>query len=143
MQKGQAVFRCGLEENPEIRYFVPQWMFDPAACCRMHQAAVPVVGCEALRDLKVLLPGTALSHRDVVLQAQHRSLRSQGGADANVTEPIKSCSIPTVSSTPPQSRLAGIASRNPKDDGEAAGTTAAWALRRVLVSGKGKEAGNE
>jgi hypothetical protein len=58
---------------------VPQWMFDPAVCCRMHKVPVPVVGCEALRDLKALLREVALFHRDVVLKAQHRSLLSRGG----------------------------------------------------------------
>jgi hypothetical protein len=128
VQNGRAVFRCGTEENQDIRYFVPQWMFDPAVCCRMHKVPVPVVACEALRDLKALLREVALFHRDVVLKAQHRSLLSRGGADAHVQEPIQSRSIPTVSSTPPQPVLAGIPSGNPTDDGETASTTAGRAL---------------
>jgi hypothetical protein len=137
VKSGQPVFRCGTEENHNARYLVPQWMFDPAACCRMQKAAVPVVGWEALRDLKALLQ--SLQNCDVVLQAQHRSSLPQGGADANVTEPIESCTIPTLSSTPPQSVLARIASKNPRDNGEAVVTTAARALAKNprLRQGKG------
>ncbi len=72
VKNGRAMCRCGVDENQDVRYLVPQWMFDPAACCRMHKTAVPVVGCEALRDLRALLRDAALSHRDIVLQAQHR-----------------------------------------------------------------------
>jgi hypothetical protein len=138
VQKGQAVFRCGTEENRAIRHFVPQWMFDPAACCRMHMAPVPLVGFEALRDLKALLRGVALAPRDVVLKAQHRSLVFRGGADANVQEPIPSRSIPAVSSTPPQPVLAGITSGNPTDDGETARPTAARALAAESACFPGK-----
>lgn len=98
---------------------------------------MPVVGCEALRELKALL--RSLKDRDVVLQAQHGSLLSQGGADANVTKPIEGCTIATISPTPPQSVLARIASRNPADDSEAAGATAARARAKSprLRQGKG------
>jgi hypothetical protein len=128
VKSGQPVFRCGTEENHDARYLVPQWMFDSAVCCRMHKATVPVVGCEALRDLKALLQFPP--DRGVVLQAQHRSSLSQGGADANAPEPIESCSVATVSSTPSQSVLAGTASRNPTDNSEAASTTAARPLAK-------------
>jgi hypothetical protein len=124
VKNGQAVFRCGTEENRDLRYFVPQWMFDPVFCCRTRKAAVPVVGCEALRDLKALLQ--SLRGRDVVLQGQHHSwLSPGGGADAKVTEPIESRSIPTVSSASAESVLAGTSRRSATENPQAAGTTAA------------------
>ena len=124
VKNGQAVFRCGTEEHHGLRYLVPQWMFDPIFCCRTRKVAVPVVGSEALRDLKALL--LSLPGRDVVLQGQHHSwLSPGGGADAKVTEPIESRSIPTVSSAPAESVLAGTSSRSATENPPAAGTTAA------------------
>jgi len=112
-RNGRALFRCSIEENLEVRLLeIPQWMFDPATCCRMRLAAVPTVSCKALLDLKSLLQCTLLPKSDVVLQAQHRCLLSPGGTDAKVTEPTEGYSTQTVSSTPPESGLAGAASRN-------------------------------
>ncbi len=70
-------------------------MFDPAACCRVHLAAAPWAGCEALLDLKALLRSVPRQGRDFVLQAQHHAL---GGADAKVAEPIEGHLTRTVSS---------------------------------------------
>src|ERR1700682_203840 len=75
-------------------------MFDSAACCRMRLATVPTGGCDALLDLKALLRCAPFSDRDVLLQTQHRSLLSPGGADAKVPEPTQGRSSQTVSSTP-------------------------------------------
>jgi hypothetical protein len=112
-RNGRALFRCSIEENLEVRLLeIPQWMFDPATCCGMRLAAVPTVSCKALLDLKSLLQCTLLPESDVVLQAEHRCLLSPGGADAKVTEPTEGRSTQTVSSTPPESGLAGAASRN-------------------------------
>jgi hypothetical protein len=130
VKNGQAVFRCGVEENQEARRLeVPQWMFDPPTCCGMRRVAMPTVTCEALRDLKALLQSGILGHRDVVLQAQHQSLLALGGADAK--EPTESHQIHIVSSTPPESILAGASSRNPTEDTETAGATAARALEQT------------
>jgi hypothetical protein len=128
VKNGQAVFRCGIEENKEARRLeIPQWMFDPAQCSRMRRMAVPTVACEALWDLKVLLQGASLGRPGVVLQAQHHSLLALGGADANVREPTDSR---IVSSAPLESVLAGAAPRNQTEDPEAAGATAARALEQ-------------
>ena len=108
---------------------VPQWMFDSVACCRMRLATVPTVGCDALLDLKALLGCALFSDSNVVLQGQHRSLLSPGGADAKITKPTEGRSIQTVSSTPEESVLAGAASRNQTESGKVAGATAARALR--------------
>lgn len=130
-KNGRVVSHCRIEENSEVRHLeIPEWMFDPAICRRMQLAAVPTVSCEALLDLKSLLRCASLPDTEVVLQAQHRSLLSLGGADAKITEP-QGCSIHTVSSTAQESDLAGVASRNQTESGEASRSTAARALRKT------------
>jgi hypothetical protein len=69
---------------------IPQWMFDSVACCRMRLETVPTVSCGALLDLKGMLRGASFPESDVVLQGQHRSLLSPGGADAKITTPTES-----------------------------------------------------
>ena len=84
-RNGRAVCRCGVDENPGGRLLeIPQWMFDSVACCRMRMAAVPTVSCGALLDLKALLRCALFPDSAVVLQDQHRSLLSPGGADARI-----------------------------------------------------------
>jgi hypothetical protein len=123
-----VVSHCRIEENSEARHLeIPEWMFDPAICRRMQLAAVPIVSCEALLDLKSLLRCAPLPDTDVVLQAQHRSLLSPGGADAKIIEP-QDRSIHAVSSTTQGSGLAGIASRNKTESCETFRATAARAL---------------
>ena len=130
-RSGCALFRCSIEENLETRLLeIPQWMFDPATCCRMHLAAVPTVAGKALLDLKTLLQGTPLPDNGILLQARHRSLLSSGGADAKVSEPAENYSTQTVSSTPPESHLAGAASRNPAKNGGVACATTARTLQK-------------
>ena len=141
-RNGRALFRCSIEENLEARLLeIPQWMFDLATCCRMRLAAAPTVSCKALLDLKSLLQCTLLSEGDVVLQAQHRCLLSPGGADAKVTEPTEGRSTQTVSSTPPESGLAGAASRNQAENGEVVRATAARTLRQSPRLGQQKGGG--
>jgi len=125
------LFRCSIEENLETRLLeIPQWMFDPATCCRMHLAAVPTVAGKALLDLKTLLQGTPLPDNGILLQARHRSLLSSGGADAKVSEPAENYSTQIVSSTPPEPHLAGAASRNPAKNGGVACATTARTLQK-------------
>src|SRR5256884_2608034 len=69
---------------PYTTLFRSQWMFDSVACCRMRLAAVPTVSCGALLDLKALLRCALFPDSAVVLQDQHRSLLSPGGADARI-----------------------------------------------------------
>ena len=76
-RNGRALFCCSVEESLEGRLLeIPQWMFDPAICCRMELAAVPTVSCEALLDLKTVLQCALPPEREVVLQAQHPCLLS-------------------------------------------------------------------
>jgi hypothetical protein len=130
-RNGRVVSQCSIEENSEGRVLeIPEWMFDPAICLRIHLAAAPTVSCDALLDLKSLLRSAPLPDVDVVLQAQHRSLLSPGGADAKVTEP-QGRSIHTVSSTTEESGLAGATSRNQTESAEVFRATAARALRET------------
>ena len=130
-RNGRVVSRCSIEENSQARHLeIPEWMFDPALCRRMQLAAVPRVSCEALLDLKSLLRCAPLPDTDVVLQAQHHSLLSQGGADAKIIEPHDR-SIHPISSTAQESGLAGIASRNKTKSSEASRAAAARALRKT------------
>jgi hypothetical protein len=129
-KNGLGVFRCGIDENPGVRLLeIPQWMFDSVACRRMRMATVPTVSCGALLDLKALLRCASLPDSDVVLQGQHRSLLSPGGADAKITKPTESRSIQTVSSAPEAPVLAVTVSRNQTKNSKVAGATAARAHR--------------
>jgi hypothetical protein len=105
-------------------------MFDSMACHRMRLATAPMVSCGALLDLKALLRSASLPDSDVVLQGQHRSLLSPGGADAKITKPAESRSIQTISSTPEAPVLAGAVSRNQTENSTVAGATAARAHRK-------------
>ena len=126
-----VVSHCRIEENAEARHLeIPEWMFDSSICRRMQLAAVPTVSCEALLDLKSLLRCAVLPDTDVVLQAQHRSLLSPGGADAKIIE-SQGHSIHSVSSTTQRSDLAGIASRNKTESSETFRATAARAHRKT------------
>jgi len=105
-------------------------MFDSVACCRMRLATAPTVSCGALLDLKALLRCASFPDSDVVIQGQHRSLLSPGGADAKITKPAESGSIQTVSSIPEAPVLASAASRNQAENSKVAGATAARAHRK-------------
>jgi len=105
-------------------------MFDSVACCRMRLATVPKVSCGALLDLKPLLRCASFPDSAFVLQGQHHSLLSPGGADAKITKPAESRSIQTVSSTPEASVLAAAASRNQTENSTVADATAARAHRK-------------
>jgi len=138
------MFCCNVEESLAGRFLeIPQWMFDPAICCRMHLGAVPTVSGEALLDLKALLECALLPDRDVVLQAQHPCWSSRGGADAKVTKPTEDHPTQTISSMPPEPGLAGVASRNQAENGADIDTTVARTLRKSPGSGSRKEAGDE
>ena len=105
-------------------------MFDSVACCRMRLAAVPTVSCGALLDLKALLRCASFPDSAVVLQGQHRSLLTPGGADAKITKPTESRSIQIISSAPEAPVLAGAASGNQTENSTVAGATSARAHRK-------------
>jgi hypothetical protein len=105
---------------------VPEWMFEAEAGC-IQLAKTPVVECEALRDLKVLLQGhQSQSGLGSVVEVQHQSLQPSGGADAEPTEPSRVYSTETVPAIQVQeSSISKSASRDSTKDGENVGTTIA------------------
>ena len=124
-KQGRRVFYCGSEEGPVVRHLeIPQWMFDPKACCRMPLAGAPIVGCDALLDLKELLRSVPRQQRDIVLRTPHHPL---GGADAKITEPTEGHSARTVSGVAEGPTEARVASRDPREDDPTAGASAARA----------------
>lgn len=120
----RGVLRCRVEQDVRVGLFeVPEWMFETAAGC-IQLAKTPAVECEALRDLKVLLQGhQSQSGLDRVVEVQHQSLQSSGGADAEPTEPSRVYSTETVPAIEtPKSSMAEPARGDPTKDGENVGT---------------------
>src|SRR5262249_42230738 len=78
---GLAIFRCHADDRSRALE-IPQWMFDPATCCRTHLAARAIVACRALCAVRRLsqiverLPSTPM------LQAGHLAPPTEGGAHA-------------------------------------------------------------
>jgi hypothetical protein len=77
-----ASFRCQLEEQDSRSLEVPQWMFDAATCCRLQQAAVPMVTCDALREVRALIAAVQRDAVGFMLQAEHPIPKLTGGAHA-------------------------------------------------------------
>jgi len=76
-----VVFRCHVEETQQWSALeIPEWMFD-AGCNRMLLVDKPLVTCEAVSKLKVLLAG-ASNDDPIVKEAQ----RFEGGVDASETK---------------------------------------------------------
>ncbi len=126
VRSDRAVFRCGT--NVSARPVeVPQWMFESARCRSMRIVAVPVVCCQALRQLKALLQIAPASGRGDVIQAQHRSLPPGGGADVTNTGTQKRRSTRPIPSAPQRSHLARAAPGSSAKDREPVGATVARA----------------
>jgi hypothetical protein len=92
-----VVFRCHVEETQQWSALeIPEWMFD-AGCNRMLLVDKPLVTCEALSRLKVLLAG-ASNDDPTVKEAQ----RFEGGVDASDTESKTTTVgiVPSVNSDP-------------------------------------------
>jgi hypothetical protein len=139
---GHRVCRCGFDDQRNDRSLeVPTWMFEPAACDHLRLAGTPSVDGKALAELKTLLQ-TAL--RADVLQAQHQSLNTAGGADATVSNPSATLATDAISSFPATSAISGAPAGHPGQDDPAAGPTAPPAGRpRIRVSGEAQEARHE
>ena len=121
---GCALYRWSPEQNQEARLFeIPQWMFEPSACCRLRRAERPVVDCSALLALKLLLHRTRSPGRELVVQAEHHS--SPGGVDARTGESTESSTKRIVSPAPADSGLAQAAARNQTEDRRTPGATVA------------------
>jgi len=71
-KNAESVLRCAREPFDTAGLLeVPQWMFDPVACCRMTSATSPAVSCEALRELKYLLAQAPAARQRGMVQAEH------------------------------------------------------------------------
>jgi hypothetical protein len=99
---GIGILRCRTEQDQRVSLLeLPEWMFDTAAG-EIQLAKTAVVRCEALRDLKVVLQQHhSLARRDSVIESQHQSLQSSGGADVQATEPTQVYSTETI---PPETQ---------------------------------------
>lgn len=61
-------------------------MFDAALVCVMRLAATPLANCDAVRAVRSLIFGRAVTGAGIVIQAQHPRLSRIGGSDAKLTE---------------------------------------------------------
>jgi hypothetical protein len=97
---GVASFRCGIGERVGDRStHLPQWMFDAVACCDLRLTPTPVVSCEALVALKMLLacrlnPPAAVTF----VEARHPDPSSVGDADAKLAENHTICALSPAAS---------------------------------------------
>jgi hypothetical protein len=77
----QPVFRCALGRGDSVATLeVPQWMFDPAVCCRTAMGSNPSVNVEALRELQRLLTAITRTEPSPVVEAEHLAMQDRGGA---------------------------------------------------------------
>src|SRR5215467_10253050 len=86
-KQGEGIFRCRIDQDPSVSLQeLPKGMLDTAAS-QIQIAMRAAVSCEALRDLKALLRGNpAQPGRGGVVENQHQSLQSSGGADGQGAE---------------------------------------------------------
>jgi hypothetical protein len=83
-RNGPVYFRAHVDETLHERALeIPEWMFD-TTCRTIAVVETPVVSCDALSDLQVLL-ARASSHDRTLKEAQC----FEGGADARNTVPYK------------------------------------------------------
>jgi hypothetical protein len=130
-KQGEGIFRCRIEQDPSVSLQeLPEWMFGTAAD-QIQIAKRPTVSCEALRGLKVLIQGNPTrSGRDSVVEIQHQSLQSSGGADGQAAATNRVYSTATIPTKVQEPAVAGPASRNSTEHRENAGTAVAPTLRK-------------
>lgn len=101
---------------------LPEWMLDTAAG-EIQLAMTAVVCCEALRDLKVVLQQhQSLARRDSVIESQHQSLQSSGGADVQAREPAQADSTETIPPRAQEPPVGESASGNSTEGRKAVGS---------------------
>jgi hypothetical protein len=130
---GEGILRCRLEQDQRgSLQELPEWMFDTAAG-NIQIAKTAAVCCEALRDLKALLQRyQTRSGGDGVVEIQHQSLQSSGGADVQATETNRVHSTATIPSKVQEPTVAGPAGRNSTEDRETVGTAIAPTFRKSV-----------
>jgi hypothetical protein len=107
---GVASFRCGLGESTGDRStHLPQWMFDAVTCCDLRLTLTPVVSCEALSALKVLIARRGEAQTVAFVEARHLDPSPLGDADAKLAEDHTICALSPAEAVPKlgQSACAG------------------------------------
>src|SRR5215831_5339783 len=122
---GQAVCRCGLDEERRRRSLeIPTWMFE-AACGSLRLTVAPTVDCDALLAAQAVLRTARGSATDDERDARHSSVVDTGGADASVCEPHATCATQSLSSTPRASVISEAPAGHASEDDRVAGPVAA------------------
>jgi len=130
---GEMILRCALEPLETTRVLeVPQWMFDPVACCHVTCATSPVVDCAALRELKHLLADKPFSTQGSVVKAGHQPLLCTGGADAPHDQPASGRSAQSDSAVSKDAAVGASAARGPAADAPFTGPIVAATPTRAL-----------
>jgi hypothetical protein len=122
-KQGVGILRCRTDQDEKVSLLeLPEWMFDTAAG-EIQLAKTAAVSCEALRDLKVVLQQhQSLARRDGVIESQHQSLQTSGGADAQATEPTQADSADTIPPKAQEPPVGESASGNSTEDRKAVST---------------------
>jgi hypothetical protein len=130
-KQGEGILRCRIEQDPSVSLQeLPEWMFDTGAG-QIQIAKMPAISCEALRDLKTLLQSNPTrSGGDNVVEIQHQSLQSSGGADEQAAETSRIYSTATIPTKVQEPAVAGPTSRNSTEHRENVGTAVAPTLRK-------------
>jgi hypothetical protein len=98
---GVASFRCGLGEFAGDRSIdLPQWMLDAVACCDLQLTPTPVVSCEALAALKVLIARRGEAQTVAFVEARHLDPSRLGDADAKLAEDHPICALSPAEPVP-------------------------------------------
>jgi len=101
VKHGVASFRCGLGESTGGRStHLPQWMFDAVACCALRLTLTPVVSCEALAALKVLIARRGEAPTVALVEARHLDHSPLGDADAKFAEDHTICALSPAAAVP-------------------------------------------
>jgi hypothetical protein len=129
LNKGrQPVFRCALEAGDSVATLeVPQWMFDPAICCRIAVVTDPSVDVGSLRELRRLLLAITRAEPSPVVEAEHLAKQDRGGACAISESAATDRPAGVVPSEGKSPDVDVLFQRSSCTDGMAAGAAAATA----------------
>jgi hypothetical protein len=109
-------------------------MFDAVLVCVIRLAAAPLANCDALRAVRALIFGRAVTGAGIVIQAQHQRLSRIGGSDAKLTEVAASGANEAVSSAGHHTSLGESAAGD--SGAHVATANAATALQRDLEAAR-------
>jgi hypothetical protein len=75
-------------------------MFDAVACCNLRLTPTPVVSCEALAALKVLIACRGEAQTVAFVEARHLDPSPLGDADAKLAEDHTICALSPAAPVP-------------------------------------------